>query len=231
MRDLIVKLFVKLGIYKITVEYINRFKQFFQAKKVRKWGLENLREADAAFSEIGLQMFPAFGTLLGAVRDHGFISYDFDLDVGVIDDPQKREALHESMAKHGFLLRKQTYINDEEQTVSEETYERHGVGIDVFFYFSEGNDLYAYCPRKHEYKEWKEANQTDGFPVACSYVCKTDFVRQDFLGVPVNIPVKSHEWLCDIYSDSYMTPIKNWNPNDYKTRIVPSQKRCYRRYI
>ena len=143
MRDLIVKLFVKLGIYKITVEYINRFKQIFQAKKVRKWGLENLREADAAFSEIGLQMFPAFGTLLGAVRDHGFISYDFDLDVGVIDDPQKRELLHASMDKHGFLLRKQTYINDSTQTVSEETYERHGVGIDVFFYFPEGNCFLA----------------------------------------------------------------------------------------
>ena len=34
-----------------------------------------------------------------------------------------------------------------------------------------------------------------------------------------------------IYSDSYMTPIKNWNAKDYVTRIVHSNDRSYRRFF
>ena len=44
------------------------------------------------------------------------------------------------------------------------------------------------------------------------------------------MPVKTDEWLRAIYSDSYMTPIKNWNAKDYKTRIVHTTDRSYRRF-
>ena len=45
------------------------------------------------------------------------------------------------------------------------------------------------------------------------------------------MPVKTHEWLRDIYSDSYMTPIKNWSAKDYKTCIVHSDERSYRKFF
>lgn len=230
MRDIIVKILVMIGLYKPIVNLINRVKFIGQAKRVRKLGLETLREADAACLEADVVMFPAFGTLLGAIRDKGFISYDYDLDVGVTPNV-KPEMIHAAMQKHGFVLAKQTYIPTIGDAVTEETYYRKNVGIDVFYYFDEGEDWFAYCPRKHEYKDWKEANVTDGFPVARSYVQKSDFEKIDFLGIQINVPKKAHEWLRDIYSDSYMTPIKNWEAKDYKTRIIPSKERCYRRYI
>lgn len=228
MRDLVVKILVRIGLYKPVVNIINRIKETFQARRVRHLGVETLREANAACEEASIIMFPAFGTLLGAIRDKGFISYDFDLDVGVTPDVTP-DTIHESMRRHGFVLTKQTYIP--EVGVTEETYYRKKVGVDVFYYFAEGDDWYAYCPRKHEYKDWKEANASDGFPVARSYVPKSEFEKTDFLGIQINVPVRAHEWLKDIYSDSYMTPIKNWNAKDFKTRIKPTKERCYRRYI
>ena len=230
MRDFVVKILVRLGLYKFVVEKINHLKEFFQARRVRKVGVETLREADVACEEVNVVMFPVFGTLLGAIRDKGFISYDYDLDIGVAPNV-KPEMIHETMKKHGFALAKQMFIPTIGNAVTEETYYRKNVGIDVFYYFEDGEDWYAYCPRKHEYKDWKEANVTDGFPVARSYVPKSEFEKIDFLGIQINVPVKAHEWLRDIYSDSYMTPIKNWEAKDYKTRIVPAKERCYRRYI
>jgi len=227
MRDFVVKILVQLGLYKPIVSIINRVKESYQARRVRRWGLETLCEANAACEEANIIMFPAFGTLLGAIREKGFISYDFDLDVGVAPNV-KPDMIHETMRHHGFVLTKQTYIP--EVGVTEETYYRKKVGVDVFYYFAEGDDWYAYCPRKHEYKDWKEANVSDGFPVARSYVPKSAFEKIDFLGIQINVPVKAHEWLKDIYSDSYMTPIKNWNAKDFKTRIKPTKERCYRRY-
>ena len=103
--------------------------------------------------------------------------------------------------------------------------------LDIFYYFQEGDDYYSIIARKHETKEWKEANATDGFPCDRSYVPMCDFQKQNFLGIQVYMPTKTDEWLRSIYSDSYMTPIKNWNAKDYKTRIVPSEERSYRRII
>ena len=228
MRDFVVKILVRLGLYKPIVELINRVKETFQARRVRHLGLETLREANVACEEVNVIMFPAFGTLLGAIRDKGINSYDFDIDVGVTPNV-KPEMIHEAMKRHGFRLVKQTYIPD--VGITEETYSREKVGVDVFYYYVEGDDWYAYCPRKHEYKDWKEANASDGFPVARSYVPKSEFEIIDFLGIKILAPQKAHEWLRDIYSDSYMTPIKNWDAKDYKTRIMSTKERCYRKYI
>ena len=228
MRDFVVKILVRLGLYKPVVSAINRIKEANQARRVRHLGLETLCEANVACEEANVIMFPAFGTLLGAIRDKGFISYDFDIDLGVAPNV-KPEMIHEAMKRHGFKLVKQTYIP--EVGITEETYSRKKVGVDVFYYYAEGDDWYAYCPLKHEYKDWKEANVSDGFPVARSYVPKSEFETNDFLGIKIHVPQKAHEWLKDIYSDSYMTPIKNWNSKDYKTRIILTKERCYRRYF
>lgn len=230
MRDFVVKILVKLGLYKQAVAYINRVKEYFQARKIRKYGVETVFEVDAACREAGIIAFPTFGTLLGAIRDKGFIPYDYDIDMAIMYS-QYSEKLHQSMKNHGFVLKKQIYIKSRDNLITEETYSRKGIGVDIYFYFEEGNDVYIYSPRHHEYKEWKDANATDGFPVARSYVPKSEFEKIDFLGININVPVKAHEWLKDIYSDSYMTPIKSWEAKDYKTRIIPTKERCYRRYI
>ena len=44
------------------------------------------------------------------------------------------------------------------------------------------------------------------------------------------MPIQTDEWLRAVYSDSYMTPIKNWCAKDYKTRIVHTTDRSYRRF-
>lgn len=229
MRDLIVKILVKLGLYKHSVELINRLKFEVQARRMRKNGLEMLAAADKVYSEMGVRAFLTYGALLGAYRDHGFISYDPDIDLGVLADEVPSD-VHERMRKAGFHLYKQGYIK-ETGTIIEETYIYKKLHLDIFYYFPEGNDLYSVIGRQHESKDWKEANLTDGFPCDRSYVPMTDFERREFLGLKVYMPVKTHEWLTDIYSGSYMTPIKNWSAKGYKTRIVHTTDRVYRKMM
>ncbi len=228
MRDILVKIAIKFGVYKILVEYINRFKFEIQARRMKKNGLKMLTVAYQVFDELQIKVFLTFGTLLGAYRDHGFISYDPDIDLGLLasDIPTN---LHEKMAEAGFRLDRQNIIAGTGQ-VCMETYIYKKLHLDIFFYFQEGADYYSIVPRKHETKEWKEANATDGFPCVRGYVPISDFEKRDFLGIQVYMPVKTHEWLCDIFSDSYMTPIKNWKAKDYKTRITPSFERSYRKF-
>lgn len=228
MRDLVVKICVKLGIYKPIVEIINRIKFEVQARRMKRDGLTMLAKADEVLSSMGIKAFLTYGALLGAYRDHGFISYDPDIDLGILADDVP-ENMHQIMAKAGFQPYRQVVMAGTEQVV-EETYIYNKLHLDIFYYFREGNDFYSVIQRKHETKEWKEANATDGFPCDRSYVPVCEFERREFLGLQIYMPVDTDGWLRAIYSDSYMTPIKNWNAKDgYITRIIHTQERSYRR--
>lgn len=227
MRDFLVKIALKLGLYKQIVEYINRVKFEIQARRMRKNGLDMLDAANCVFATMNVRAFLTYGALLGAYRDKGFISYDPDIDLGVLAS-EIPDDLHEKMAQAGFKLYRQNVLAGSEQ-VFEETYIYKKLHLDIFYYFQDGDDYYSVLARKHETKEWKEANATDGFPCDRSYVPACDFELRDFLGLQVYMPTDTDGWLRAIYSDSYMTPIKNWNAKDYKTRIMRSEERSYRR--
>lgn len=227
MRDFIVEILLRLGLYRPMIAFINQIKFKQQVRKMRKNGLEMLQMADQAFTSMGVQAFLTFGTLLGAYRDKGFIAYDPDVDLGVIDGNLPKN-MYEVMAKHGFQLCKQNIISETNQVI-EDTYIYKGIHLDVFHYFEEEDDYYTLVAQLHETKDWKEANATDGFPCEKVSVVKTEFQRQNFMNIDVYMPIKTHEWLVDMYSESYMTPIKNWSENDHKTRRSKSTKRSYRK--
>ena len=227
MRDFIVKILLRLGLYRPMIVFINQIKFKQQVRKMRKNGLEMLQMADQAFTSMGVQAFLTFGTLLGAYRDKGFIAYDPDVDLGVIDGNLPKN-MYEVMAKHGFQLCKQNIISETNQVI-EDTYIYKGIHLDVFHYFEEGDDYYTLVAQLHETKDWKEANATDGFPCEKVSVVKTEFQRQSFMNIEVYMPIKTHEWLVDMYSESYMTPIKNWSEDDHKTRRSKSTERSYRK--
>lgn len=230
MRDLIVKIAIKLGCYKWIVEQINKMKFEIQARRMKRDGLAMLAAADKAFAEMGVQAFLTYGALLGAYRDHGFISYDPDIDLGVLDDDLPAD-LVQKMEQHGFRLVRANYLSDAQKTIFERTFEYKDLHLDVFSYFKEGADFYSVIQRKHESKDWKEANATDGFPVDRSYVPACGFERRPFLGLNVFMPVDTDGWLRAIYSDSYMTPIKNWTKEGYVTRIIHVEDRSYRQLL
>lgn len=227
MRDFIVKILLRLGLYRPMIAFINQIKFKQQVRKMRKNGLEMLQMADQAFTSMGVQAFLTFGTLLGAYRDKGFIAYDPDVDLGIIDGNLPKN-MYEVMAKHGFQLCKQNIISETNQVI-EDTYIYKGIHLDVFHYFEEGGDYYTLVAQLHETKDWKEANATDGFPCEKVSVVKTEFQRQNFMNIDVYMPIKTHEWLVDMYSESYMTPIKNWSEDDHKTRRSKSTERSYRK--
>lgn len=227
MRDFIVKILLTFGLYRPIIKIINQIKFKQQVRKMRKNGLEMLSMADKAFNSMGVKAFLSFGTLLGAYRDKGFIAYDPDVDLGVLD-ANLPENMIEVMAKYGFHLHKQNFIQTTGKVI-EDTYIYKGIHLDVFHYFEENNDFYTLVAQLHETKDWKEANANDGFPCEKVSVVKTDFHRQPFMGIEVYMPINTHEWLVDMYSETYMTPIKNWSEEGHKTRRTKSTERSYRK--
>lgn len=229
MRKFLATLAVKMGIYKQMVKIDSYFRTRRIAKAFRQYGLETLSEADKAFRSFGAHMIPYFGTLLGAYREKGFIPFDNDLDMALLASERPAD-IEERMAAFGFVRTRQIYVGTTGRIV-EEQFTRKGVQLDLFYLFDDREDgtVYSYVGRRHETKEWREANATDGFPCVKYPTPACGFVEQDFLGHSIYFPELTHQWLECIYGATFMTPIKDFKPGSIKTTMEKGEERLYRR--
>ena len=128
IRDAAVKVAVKLGVYTKIVSRLNRRIAKREAAAIRKHGVEVLAKVDEVLTKQGITPFFVFGLLLGAYRDKGFISYDYDLDIGIMGS-QRPDNMLDYMRENGFRLVRQFYIK-EDGWISVEQFEYHGVPVD-----------------------------------------------------------------------------------------------------
>lgn len=227
IRDVVVKVAVKLGVYSKIVAYLNRKIAKREAAAIKKHGLEVLSKVDEILVKKGIKPFFTFGLLLGAYRDKGFISYDYDLDIGMIDT-ERPDNMVDYMRDNGFQLVRQFYFK-ENGKITVEQYEYNGVPVDFYYFFEKDENTVAVVVAfKHEYKDWKEANETDGFPSMIVSAEKTSFSRQDFMGIQFYMPDKAASWLAGFYGEDFMTPVKNWSIGSRKTTHRPYPLRQYR---
>ena len=230
MRELLVKIATFLGVYKWAMKIDNRLETRKQNRAFVRYGLEALREAVAASNECDSRLFLAFGSLLGAYREHGFIPFDYDLDTGMLIEERKEEHV-KVMEKHGFKHLRQLYIGGSGR-ICEDKYDYKGVHIDVHYFYrdNEGNLLCDLC-LPHESKPWREANATDGFPSIVRMCPAGEFSKKIFMGVEVYMPNNTEEWLRTLYGEHFMTPDPHWTMSDHKKRSITYGERMYRRRL
>lgn len=154
---------------------------------VQRYMLEIAKEIKRVCDENGIHYFLDSGSLLGAVRHHGFIPWDDDMDIGMLRDDYERflNIAPEKLDDH-FLL--QTWDNDPgyglpyakvqlKNTIylennAENVNCNHGIFVDVFPYDNfpdkpdkkQGKALYFYqilMKAKCKYKPWKQYEKTN----------------------------------------------------------------------
>lgn len=228
MRELLVKLAEAVGLYKTLMQVDTWWQMRKQNKAFSQYGLEALAAAEAAAAEADCRLFLAFGSLLGAYREKGFIPFDCDLDTGMLAT-ERSDAFVQSMAQHGLSLLRQYYVKATGR-ICEDKFEYKGVHLDVHYFHPDAQDnLCCELCMQHESKNWRDANASDGFPAIVRTLPDTTFSLQDFLGVKVWLPDRTKDWLETLYGEHFMTPDPHWSMGDHKKRSVMSPERLYRR--
>lgn len=173
----------------------------------KKYGLETAARFDQCMTECGYRYMLTAGTMLGAIREHGFIKHDMDLDVAMwIDD--YRPQMITDLRRYGFEWL-YSYQIENGKYGREDTFDYKGCRIDVFYLFPpiDGRQL----PYLTDY--WNEAGMAPGTYMPrrqeMPFVRETRRVKFETLSLPV--PVNADEQCEFRYGADYMTPNPHWD--------------------
>lgn len=201
---------------KIAYYPIKKIRKLSEKRKIDKFqtiGYELNDSINRALKDSGLQYFCAFGTLLGIVRDKGFIKHDSDLDYYVlIHSSDDWRVLLQRMLISGFRPM-HFFLNNE--CVSEFCFEKDGIQIDFFGYFDHDEycTVYGYY-RTPRYEYEHNRVSTCVFTMPQINRLEDVMIHNSHFYVPSN--AESILEIC--YGTTWRTPIKGMHssPNSVK---------------
>lgn len=193
-----------------------------------KNGIKVLKAFDECLTSNGFTYTLAFGTMLGAIREQGFIPHDLDIDVAMWSEDYSPR-LCNCLKNNGFSLIRKLVV-DEGKSGREETYEHKGVTIDIFFIYP-AIDQHPYCcdfVNHSDSVSFADSMNKHGsiIPRRLQLPWKKELERIPFEGLQLPICANAHEILSFRYGNDYMIPNRNWRyTDDNKNTTVWTEKK------
>lgn len=191
------------------------FESTIQSTRVKRWqeklkkdGWEMLSKMSMTLNKHSIDYFLDSGTLLGMIREGGFISHDTDMDMGILyKEGFTEKELDQAMASVGLKRHHAFYYHDKPAII---TYNYDSIAVDFFMYFK--TDIperwVQYCFERSVWKAYPNDNVFDVYQADCPIKgLKTIKVNNLNLSVPVN----AEEYLASIYTENWRIPNANWN--------------------
>lgn len=177
-------------------------------RKIRKWGLPMLQAVDKAMAEAGKPYTLVYGSLLGAVREKGFIPHDYDIDIALWAD-EDYSSVFNALRKIGFEPCRRIEV-DSGVFGLEQTWKYKGVYIDFFFFFPAGDGTYYgtefYC--QPGCRNWTESiSRFGGLQVLKTLLpLRKQTERVPFEGIEVSVTIDALAFIKEYYGPSWRTP-------------------------
>lgn len=187
-----------------------------RVKALQKNGRELVLDIERVLGEVGCLYFADYGTLLGIVRDKKFLTYDNDVDYGIVaSEDFSWIKLEQGMNQAGYSkIRQFTYHN----AIKEQTYCKGTLTVDLFLHETENDNIVAhgfFCKDGFTYQYENER-----------HVRKVTYVKVDktkkipFMDIEVTIPENAEEYLASAYTERWRTPDPKWSDDSTERKNV-----------
>lgn len=167
-----------------------------------------LQEFSDTLNSINVNYSIFAGTLLGAVREKNFLSHDMDIDTCIFYKDYSNK-IESSLQAAGFKLVRQYWV-DNGLSGGEQTYQKDGVDIDVFYIYVDKDGTTYQCDFMHPdgTSNSYHAMETLGYVSVrrLNFPVKYSFVKLTLGRIEVQAIENYSEWLCHRYGNDYMTP-------------------------
>lgn len=187
-------------------------------KNLHRNGYEVLSKMDKALQEYEIPYFCAYGTLLGFVRDNGFIAHDVDIDLAIM--PKNNLFPIEDIQKICEELNgKITKVFRYEGQIWEVSTEITGIKIDLFL---SGSFKYGTGSLGFILEENKEYPDPSSHTVVL--ITNPDIKGLSRLKLfdtyEYNVPTNAVEYLAHIYGPTWNIPDSKWQGSDGNARVT-----------
>lgn len=213
------------GLKKLLKPFYYGYKEIITKNRIKYFklnGIEVLRLFDKVMLDNNIPYTIFAGTMLGAVREHGFIPHDTDIDVAIfyMDRPNN---LTDILYTYGFKRVRRFSVRNGNQGL-EETYVKDNVFLDIFYiYYDDANVTYQ-CDFHSERGtiSYEDSMRKYGYVRArrLEFPVHHMFLRISFSNISVSIIENYDEWLSCRYGQDYMVPNPDFYDNGENPYII-----------
>jgi len=208
VKKIIIGNTVLLRLYK---KYVDTKLKAYISKKNKSFnknGMQVLKTFCTLLNNAHIPFWLCYGTLLGYIRENGLLKHDFDFDFGMWRTDYNKD-FEDLLVNAGFTLVHQYKTINTEYDAFEQTYEKDGVSIDIFYHY------------KNEEKTWthvfyREPEDIDLNSKGLYRIRKLDYPTAplqliSFLGNNVYMPSNPEIYLGEIYGKNWQIPDPNYD--------------------
>ena len=222
-----IKKVLRLGPLRLLYEPMHKLYRLYSVphrrRLLRKRGPEVLADLVHIAQKHSIPVFAAYGTLLGFVREKGFIAHDEDMDFGILPNAMTPQELLRILLEResGFEVR---FIYKYRECVSEFKVVYKGIPIDFFFFDRDGEHFLSHLLFYLPGKKYAEPNANTIREVTFAAVNRLKKIN--VFGIEFPIPENEVEVLESLYGPTWRTPDKKWS-DDKRPQIEESDELGY----
>lgn len=184
-------------------------------------GAKVLADFQDVMRKLDAEWYLAYGTCLGALRNHQFISHDLDMDFYLCPKPEAGiEEVKNALSAAGYRHHHDYQV---EGKTAECSWERNGVNFDIFVLEEKPEGYGCYLFNRFPDSSYSQEHE---FSVSLSMAPHITGKREiDLEGVMVPIPANAEDFMKLYYGENWIVP----DPGYTWENSLPSRKRCTKR--
>ena len=215
MKSVVVKILKSCALGRFIYEPLHRVYRLYsiphRRRMLRRHGKVVLAHLAEVIEQYRIPAFAAYGTLLGFVRDKGFLPHDDDIDLGVLPGEWTPKRLLKLLLEEekGFSF---LFAFSYNGCVTELKLQYGGIPIDFFFYEDDGEKFFAGSYHYFPDVKYPSANAN-----SAQRVCEPRIELLDKIHVyGVDFPIPANvEFVLEKLYGNWRMPVTEWNDNKH----------------